>query len=376
MATISFRKGEGVEQRFNAAKGFKGIPLKAKALALIENLKKETRHFPHLPRGGRFAEVANTLREYEAAPGASKYAALMAMSGFTSKLNPVNYDAFTRALILSDLKRDVDSGLFTEIDDNGIEVIKELPFGLTPETLEESMSDISRYIDENPVVQEALDKRNRFMQGLRVELVANGLLSEEVLSQPASSYYHHQVLSKLAEKEIAGIGVNQSGMDVRKKGWQKGRTGSVQDYNTEYLQAEGEVLASGIQQLELINTLKKIKGMTDIKKSLEQKAAAMNLNKMIEKFGDNPYGAYKIKIAIAFDQLSRLAEEGSFDSPLFSPYSKAIQDLANRRLKDDEGKALELIGDEEIKADTFKLLALLFFSLALSAVIVFHVGVL
>ena len=50
-------------------------------------------------------------------------------------------------------------------------------------------------------------------------------------------------------------------------------TGSVQDYNTEYLQAEGEVLASGIQQLELINTLKKIKGMTDIKKSLEQKAA-------------------------------------------------------------------------------------------------------
>ncbi len=43
-----------------------------------------------------------------------------------------------------------------------------------------------------------------------------------------------------------GVGVSSKDVRLKKKGWQRGRLGSIKDYNTDYAQAEFEVLAQAI----------------------------------------------------------------------------------------------------------------------------------
>jgi len=168
-------------------------------------------------------------------------------------LGKKQYDLFSRNVILNDLYRDVERGLYQN---------KELPFGYkSAEHLKVDKDKFDRIVASNPKILEAIRRRNVLMDGLRERLVGNELISEEAGRN--SDYFHHQVLAYLGAKKHMGMGLSQRSMKMTKKGFQKKRTGSELDYNTEYVEAESEVIAQAITQIEKKILLDRLKTLTN-----------------------------------------------------------------------------------------------------------------
>lgn len=309
-----------VEARWQAAKGIKDPTLRQRAAEGIKNVRDSfRRHYRHLnPASPTEALVADVLRQYEASPGWAKAQAYDAMSEVVKGLGKNELDLFTRLLVLPDIQKDVEAGLYDEKS--------ELPFGYP--SLDALEADLARFESEiTPRVQEALDRRRKLSRTVTESLVREGLLKREVLED--DRYYHRQVMDYLNANQALGT---STGGDVRmrQKGFQKGRVGGT-DFNTRYEQAEFEWLSQSYALLARKEALERVRAAADIKDHLKREAKGRNLRAIDAKFGDGEADEllrpFRQAIAISKAQLMSMASEGTLDGG--DSFAEIVTDMAD-----------------------------------------------
>jgi hypothetical protein len=102
------------------------------------------------------------------------------------------------------------------------------------------------------------------------------MLPASVLDQ--KDYFHRQVMQYLAVRTMDNSSTLAGRLAIRRRGWQKSRTGSLKDYNTDYLQAEYEVLSQMLTDIETRKNMDQMQGLTDIGDRLKQQAKLQNLH--------------------------------------------------------------------------------------------------
>lgn len=257
-----------VEKRWQASKGIKKDAVQGRVKEALSTLYKSfTRARPELdPKNVTDARTADVLRQFD---GSSEYAKAMAneaLKGITAGLGPKQYDVFSRNIILPDLIKDIKKDMFVGEDGKS----KNLPFGYKDlAEVEADLDKFNKLMEANPSIKKAHDVRQAFMSTLKNNLVKEDLLNESVLED--DSYFHHQVLQHMQDPINFAPGTG-GGLHKGKSGWQKARTGSSKDYNTDYLESEFEVISQAISQLEAKETIRKIREIADISKDLAKVA--------------------------------------------------------------------------------------------------------
>ncbi len=251
------------EQRFKAAQG---VPIETtlqKAKDVFTSLKnKVTREFEHLPKTAEFAQLRFDLLRLSKQKGVASDKAIQAIGETIAELSQEDFDLFTRKVVMDDLTN--------EADDN-----RQLPFGLTPESLRTELPALTTAVAQNSKVQEALTKRQRITGLIKEEYIASmtdiGLNIGDRLNN--DNYFRHQVLEHMNNSALYGTGAKLK--TPASRGFLRQRAGSESDINTDYLQAEHEVLAQMIHDVEIAQTIKSIdmnyNFVDDVKKLAENK---------------------------------------------------------------------------------------------------------
>jgi hypothetical protein len=327
-----------VQERIKAAKGIKHASMKDKAKDLLAlGWTEITRHFPHLdPKTqGKTIEV---LRQFQEVPVWSKRKATDKLDEFIGKLSPDDRNVFGMNLILADMLRDLDSELLSPHPEEG------LPFGYKDR--DQVQQDYDHFADtagKRPEIKEALKKRNEYMREINERMIDLKILPKSLANDP-SSYFHHQVLAYLNyQSENKGLGVSAKEVKVRKKGWQFSRQGSVKDYNTEYVEAEFEVLSQALAQIKTVETINEIDRLENIKGKLERRAKAENMAAFWSHFNafDDPLKPYRVRMAFGFSQLEKFTEMGEIYYPdEFGDLEDHIRSIAENKKDVDDPKEL------------------------------------
>lgn len=250
-----------VEARWKAAR-IQKTPLWERVKgAAVKTKQAFTRHFPELD-SKTDGQVIDILRRHEEVPNSSKYDALQVLRGITAGLGPRKYDVFSRLVILPDIIRTIKEGKYEG---------KDLPFGYKDQaSIESDLSKFNALAERFPDIKEAVAKRQEFIHTLRDELVSRDFLPEQV--KDYNDYFHRQVLQYFNAKESFGVGTGAKDVRTHQKGFQKERTGSSKDFNTNYLEAEFEVISQALSQIRTQDTLKELKASADIKPELMAEA--------------------------------------------------------------------------------------------------------
>ena len=328
---------ENVDKIMSESRGLKTsmASVYAKTMTSIISAKNDmTRHYPLLDPVV-FAREIDILRKFESVPEFSKASAYNVVKGIIAGMGPKKQVVFERNIILPDLLKDIESGLYTFPDGTP----KKLPFGYqSVDDIRADNKEAMRIAALNKDISHALDLRNRFMGDLRESLVREKFLHEDVLRD--DRYFHHQVLEAMETKEYLTTGTTSSDFRTKRKGWQNGRVGYDKPYNTKYTESEFEVIAQGIALLEAADSLKNMKRVADISGKLKQDANTMN-NELTKKrlakaigIDENspdydmydPFIPYRQSIAIAIRQLEKMASKDEIDAP---EYGHIIEKLSN-----------------------------------------------
>jgi hypothetical protein len=266
-----------VETRWKAANGLSDGPnFLERTKSFMHKMLSETRHFPELDDSS-FAgkRTADILRRFESSAVAAKAKTAEHLHGLTATFGPKKMDIFTRKVILDDLMNEADKG-------------RGLPFGYTPESLQNDHAAVSKIVDTHTDIKAAVKRRADVNKALVMDLVENDLLPIESVLKPEAlthfqktgkyssddintHYFRHQVLEYANARRWAGI---STAGDVRNKqrGWQKGRQGSELDINTNFLEAEFEVFSQGLKELATKKTLDEVLTLNDMVPELKAQA--------------------------------------------------------------------------------------------------------
>lgn len=254
-----------VEQRFQAAKGIPKPPLPQRAKDLLISFKnKVTRTYEHLPNTGEFIEVKQNLKRLAKQGGRTFDTTMRTLHGITIKLGKRTQDVFRRKVILDDLTQ-------------GVELGQEVPFGFTKEALRSELGRIDSVIKKTPEIKDALTKRNGIWEALKNDYLywakKVGVNLEGKLTK--ANYFRHQVLEYAKAK-----GIFQTGKRLKvppKRGFLKERKGSEFDINTDYFEAESEVMAQMLYDIEIYKTIDRIREAGDISKEVKKTAKAKKM---------------------------------------------------------------------------------------------------
>lgn len=247
------------EKRFSASRGVKKETAITKTRQFLGDLKNRfTRTFEHLPRTGEFARLQFDILKLQKQKGVASDKTLRNIQSITIKLDNMEYDLFGRKVILDDLVETAEKG-------------KDLPFGFTPETLEKSKTLLETELEKTPRVMDAVKKRTKFWDDIKEQYIPAmkdiGVDVSERLQN--KNYFRHQVL------EYASLKSSVKGTPVKKpkhRGFLKQRKGSLLDINTDYIQAEHEVMAQMLYDIEVAKTMKTITDKYDISKTVRKDA--------------------------------------------------------------------------------------------------------
>jgi len=235
---------ENVEARYQASKGLKGDQTSRAARLkeyIAETFRSFTREYKHMPKTAEFAPLRELLRHHQSAKEIMADKAVRMLQAVVGDLGPKKMDLLTRKIMLDDFSREAAAG-------------RKLPFGFTPEAVEVDIETVNRYIQANPDVATALGRRATMMQALQQDLVKYKVLTKD---QVKEDYFRHQVISYAQDPlRVKGTGER---LRVVKRGYQKQRHGSELDINSDYLQAEFEVMAQGMVDIETAKVIESVK---------------------------------------------------------------------------------------------------------------------
>lgn len=323
-----------VEERLRAAKGIKRATLKEKAKdALITGWDHFSRHFQDLDPATDGA-IIDVCRTFQDVPVWAKSETVRRLSEFVGKLTPKGRDVFSMNILLQDMLQDIDNGTLTVDDEGG------LPFGYKARAqVQQDLDHYKAVAETNREIIEALRQRNEFMTSLTNQLVENKLLKKDSAKDPAA-YFHHQVLYYLNYRQNQTWGMSSQDVRAHRKGWQLARKGSALDYNTEYIEAEFEVISQALTQIETVKTLKEIDRLANIKPQLEAEAKDQNMSvfarKTAEMGEEDPLKPFRSKIAIGFRKLTKLINDGDLYVP--EEFTEVVEHIIEQ---DEERKAAE-----------------------------------
>jgi len=232
-------------------------------LASLKN--KATREYEELPRTKEFAPLRFDLLRLSKAKGVAGDRAIRALQGITIQMTRNDYDLFSRKVILEDLKSVADEQ-------------KALPFGFTEDIVNQELDRVNEAIVDNPVISDALEKRTKLWDAIKSDYIqsmnAIGFDVSDRLKR--ENYFRHQVLEHVNAKGLFGIGKKLRTPAYR--GFLKQRLGSKLAINTDYVQAEYEVLAQMLYDIEVARTIANVDKNYNILDELKAKAKEQNVH--------------------------------------------------------------------------------------------------
>ena len=257
-----------VESRFQASKGVKPEGFLGKAKDKLISMKnKATREFEFLARNEENAEVSFALRKLSKQKNVSADRSIRFIDEIVKDLSPAEYDLFTRKVILDDLAATVRS------TPEG-EPIPQLPYGLKPETLNVELAKVNRALEQNSKVNEKVNFRKENWQSLKDEYIQLmddiGFNVENKLQR--EDYFRHMVLEHAGSSSIRGSGKKLKA-PTRSK-FLSQRRGSEKDINSDYIEAEFDVIAQMYYDMEVAKTIKVVDENYNIYESLRSQAKA------------------------------------------------------------------------------------------------------
>jgi hypothetical protein len=333
-------KDPGIEERFQAANGIPGESYISRLKEAWRSLiNKAHREYEHLPRNAEFAELRAGLLNLAKQRGVRGDQTLRDQQGITINLDKYQFDIFRRHVILADLMEELEAG-------------HNLPFGFNEDTLPAEWKRIQAEADKYPEVRRSIDDR---------KMVWDAIIEEYTKYQRAighrvdnrftrAFYYRHQVIEYAMQKRRAVYGAGQKLKTPAGRGFLKQRGGSEMDINTNYLQAEYEVMAQMLYDIEVAKTIKLVKDQYNIRKKLDREAKEMNQQRMdgvVAGAEEDEAAAmvaaalkgFRKRIAMSFSQLSRLAETGELWTGENDEYEEVIDRLADNDVYENADEA-------------------------------------
>lgn len=255
------------ETRFLAAKeGVKPERAADKIREVLQQIAHSTREFPTLPDTAEYSPLRTSLLTLQKQKGVAADRVIRRLDRITGQLGPKKLDLFTRKVILDDLAREAD-------------LDRDLPFGLTKESVERNLADIDRLVSQNPDVADAVRARadawtelktrySRAMRAIGQDRLADRLNKE--------NYFRHQVLEYAQTRQRTPAGTGKELKSPTGRGFLRQRRGSTLDINANYLQADFEVMAQMEHDVEVAKTIRLVDRQYNIRPELERKAKQAN----------------------------------------------------------------------------------------------------
>jgi hypothetical protein len=258
-AEFEFEDAE-TERAFKAAQGVRKEPLMDRVRSTLEKVSHAiSRTHEHLPRTKEFAKIHFDLLKLQKQRGVAGDKTLRGLQGITVNLGKNEYDLFTRRVVLDDLVQSAAQN-------------KEVPFGFTEESLIREKSRLDAKIAANPEIAAAIDKRTRLWDATRESYVESmqdiGFDVSERLKN--KDYFRHQVLEYANAKSLYGTGKKLK--TPTQRGFLRKRGGSALAINTDYIQAEYEVMAQMLYDIEVAKVISSIRSNYDISESVKLEA--------------------------------------------------------------------------------------------------------
>jgi len=254
------------EKRFKGAKGIRDLSVVDKIKNIFVDIgHKMTREYEHLPRTKEFAQLRFDLLRLSKQKGVAADAVIRKIKAITIDLDSNDYDLFERKVILNDFQA------MLEEDDSA-----RLPFGFSKENLHTEMDRLNKAIEGNYAVIEAIEKREKVWDEAKTKYIDAmneiGYNAEKRLNK--KNYFRHQVLDYIQINNIVGTGKKLKTPTTRS--FLKERKGSELDINTDYLQAEYEVMSQMLYDIEVAKTIKAIDKKYNIYDDLKAEAKQQN----------------------------------------------------------------------------------------------------
>jgi hypothetical protein len=339
------------ESRYKDAHGTKKGPVLDRALEVVRSLRdKARREYEHLKRSAEFAELRYGLLRLAKQKGVASDRTVRAMQGITVKLDPVRMGLFERKVLLNDLKEEAAAE-------------HALPFGFTAESVEAEIAKIDALVEADPIVKDAVTLRNSYVESVKNTYIgAMEAIGFHVASRfKRQNYFRHQVLEYANAKGVFGTGKKLKTPTGR--GFIKKREGSELDINTNYLEAEYEVLSQMLYDIEVAKTIAMVDQSYSIADRVRASAKAKNfemlvggpdrvaeirsLKSQLEQFKNmepldsderrqrgalsselmklDPTRPYEIKMAIGFGKLEKLGITIEDDANIFKVLSELMK---------------------------------------------------
>ncbi len=255
-----------VEARFKASKGAKGPTFRQRTKDAATSVKnKLTREYEHLPKNRPNSQLRFDLKRLEKQKGVAADKSLRRIGDITKDLDAASYDLFSRSIILSDLAETIK-----------LNPESKLPFGLDAVSLKVEKKAVDLHLSQNGPTRKAISQRQTAWKDLKSDYIKAmddiGFNVADKLNK--ESYFRHQVLEYVNAKGLAGSGKKLRSPTSR--GYLKKRGGSELDINTDYIEAEYDVMAQMLYDIEVAKTIKNVKDNYDIKPKLSEKAKKYN----------------------------------------------------------------------------------------------------
>lgn len=253
---------KNIESRFQAAKGIKEDPVLTRVKSALADLgHKMTREFEHLPKTGEYAKVRFDLLNLLKYKATAYEHAVRRVNEVIKPLSRSEYDLFSRKVILDDLFQTAKEG-------------KPLPYEFNKASLDVEFTRTNNAIADVPKIVKALEQRTNLwneVKGAYSKAMQDiGLDVADKLTR--KNYFRHQVLEYASLKSPIGTGKTLRTPDYR--GFLKKRKGSELDINSNYMQAEHEVIAQMFHDIKVAETIKTVDVNHNIVGDLKEKAFA------------------------------------------------------------------------------------------------------
>ena len=327
--------GNEQEEAYEAARGIGDPPVFDKiAEGATDFWHKLSRTFEHLPNTKEFAQLQFDLLKLAKQKGLASDKVLRSIKSIVDGLSIPEYDLFNKKVLVDDLLETTRDGLA-------------VPFGFDKESLETNQAEIDKLLKDNPAVTEAIEKRKEVWKRLKGDYVtAMRSIRFNVEDQlKRKNYFRHQVLDYARTRALSGVGKKLRTPAGR--GFQKKREGSIMDINTDYLQAEHEVMAQMVYDMEIARTIKSVDKNYNIIDTLKAQALQMNNERFmdslratakamgatdeldIEEVANKMRKQLNVKQAIGLDKLRKLAVNDELPAGPNNKYLDLIEALAS-----------------------------------------------
>ncbi len=313
---------------------------------LVNMYHEMTRTFKDLPETPQFAKAKMWLLQLQKERNLSVDRTIRILKDITRNLNPNDMNTFERYVELMDYAEDAKQGL-------------PLPNQFTEEDVKRELERIQPYLNDN--VKEAFNKRKKYWDTLRNDYIeAMKSIGFDMSGRfTRTDYFRHQVLEYVNMKEAYNV-INKNKIATNRSFTQQ-RTGEGKNINTDYLQAEFEVMSFLIHDTNTAKTYHKMMNEYDMIKSAKENARIHNssaLNKIIQKelsdvaLDSHTEAQLKLlnrDIAKAYAMLFDWAKAGKLWLGENGEYAEFVDELA--RLKEEHDDYVKALREGKILLD-------------------------